>query len=110
MRLAKPLLAVLWLTAAAAAGAADVGGETAGQYLDDATITTKVKSAFVRDPVINALGVKVETYRGTVQLAGFASSQDEIQRAEQLARSVPGVTDVKNDIRLKPAQESPPRY
>lgn len=107
MRLAKSFLAAVLLTAAVGAGAADAGRETTGQYIDDATITAKVKSAFVKDPTINALGVKVETYRGTVQLAGFASSQAEIQRAENLARSVPGVADVKNDMQLKPARPAP---
>ncbi|HJW25657.1 MAG TPA: BON domain-containing protein [Rhodocyclaceae bacterium] len=104
MRLARSFLAAAMLTAAVAAGAADTGRETTGQTIDDATITTKVKSAFVKDPVVSALGVKVETYRGTVQLGGFADSQAEIKRAETLARSVPGVADVKNDIQLKPAK------
>lgn len=105
MKPARSLLAATLLAAAVGAGAAEPGRETTGQYMDDATITTKVKSAFVKDPVVNALDVKVETYKGTVQLSGYASSQAEIQRAESMARSVPGVSDVKNDIQLKPAPQ-----
>lgn len=110
MRPGKSLVAAVLLTAALGAGAADSGrGETAGQVVDDATITAKVKSAFVKDDRISALDVKVHTYRGTVQLAGFADSQAEIRRAETLARSVPGVADVKNDMQVKPASRSAPR-
>lgn len=105
MKFAKSILAATLLAVAVGAGAAEPSSETSGQYIDDATITSKVKSAFVKDPVVNALDVKVETYKGTVQLSGFASSQAEIQRAESTARSVSGVTDVKNDIQLKPASQ-----
>lgn len=98
------MFAAAVLAASIAAGAAEAGRETPGQFIDDATITTRIKSAFVQDPVVSALGVKVQTYRGTVQLSGFASSQEEIDRALQVAKSVPGVNDVKNDIRLKEAR------
>lgn len=103
MRRTQSILAALLLAAATAASAdnSNLRTETPGQALDDTAITTKVKSAFVQDPEVKALDVNVKTYKGTVQLSGFASSQAEIQRAESLARSVPGVTDVQNDIRLR---------
>jgi osmotically-inducible protein OsmY len=75
--------------------------ESTGQYIDDSTITTKVKSAFVRDEAVSALRIGVETYKGKVQLSGFANSPQEITRATELARTVPGVKAVDNDIRLK---------
>lgn len=78
--------------------------ESAGEYVDDSVITTKVKSAFVEDKTVSALNIKVETFKGTVQLSGFANSQTEIQRAVDLARNVKGVKAVKNDIRLKAGQ------
>ena len=76
--------------------------ESAGQYLDDSTITTRVKSAYVTDRQVSALDIKVTTLKGTVQLSGFANSQQEIDRAVELARNVEGVQAVKNDIRLAP--------
>lgn len=78
--------------------------ESPGQYVDDATITTKVKSEFVADKTVDATNIKVETYKGTVQLSGFAKSQAEINRAVQIARNVVGVQSVKNDVLLKAAQ------
>lgn len=75
--------------------------ESAGEYIDDTAITAKVKAAFVKDKEVKATEVKVETFKGTVQLSGFASSSAAIERATQLANNVPGVKAVRNDIRLK---------
>jgi len=75
--------------------------ETAGEYVDDAAITTKVKAAIFNDPATSALQVKVETFKGVVQLSGFVDSQASIDRAVQIARSVEGVKSVKNNMSLK---------
>jgi hyperosmotically inducible protein len=75
--------------------------ESTGEYVDDSLITTKVKSAFVEDKQVSALNIKVETFKGTVQLSGFANNATEISRAVELARGIKGVKSVKNDIRLK---------
>lgn len=75
--------------------------ESAGEYVDDATITTKVKAAFIKDKDVKASEVRVETFKGTVQLSGFATNSAAIERAVQLANKVPGVKAVRNDIRLK---------
>ncbi|MBI5463220.1 MAG: BON domain-containing protein [Gammaproteobacteria bacterium] len=76
--------------------------ESTGEYIDDGAITTKVKSAFVSDPQVNALSINVTTFKGTVQLSGFADSQQAIDRAVELARKVEGVKAVKNDILRTP--------
>ncbi|TAK91545.1 MAG: BON domain-containing protein [Burkholderiaceae bacterium] len=75
--------------------------ESTGQYLDDSVITSKVKAKFVEDPTVSAMSIKVETFKGVVQLSGFAKSQAEIDQATELAESVRGVRSVRNDIRLK---------
>lgn len=75
--------------------------ESPGEYVDDSAITAKVKAAFVNDKEVKATEVKVETYKGTVQLSGFANSNTAIERAVQLANNAPGVKSVRNDIRLK---------
>ncbi|MDB5777274.1 MAG: transporter [Herbaspirillum sp.] len=72
-----------------------------GGYIDDTVITTKVKAAFVKDPDLKATEIKVETFKGTVQLSGFVDTQEAAARAGSVARGVEGVKDVKNDIRLK---------
>ena len=100
------LAAVIGIGSTVALGACGTtpGRESTGQYVDDATITTKVKSEFVADKTVDATNIKVETYKGTVQLSGFAKSQAEINRAVQIARNVSGVQSVKNDVLLKSAQ------
>lgn len=75
--------------------------ESTGEYVDDASITAKVKAAFVKDPIVKALQVKVETYKGIVQLSGFVDTPDQKSRAEQIARSTPGVQSVTNQISVK---------
>jgi hyperosmotically inducible protein len=74
------------------------GRETAGQYVDDATITTKVKEAFVADKTVSANQVSVETMQGVVQLSGFVDSSASEQRAVSLANNVKGVKSVNDDI------------
>ena len=72
-----------------------------GEVIDDSVITTKIKTAFVEDKAVGALNIAVETFKGTVQLSGFANSEAEVSRAVLLASHVRGVKSVKNDIRLK---------
>lgn len=75
--------------------------ESTGQYLDDAAITSKVKTALTRDPGTSAFDISVETYKGTVQLSGFVDTDAERRRAEQVAEDVSGVRSVRNDLRVK---------
>lgn len=75
--------------------------ESTGEYVDDSVITTKVKSAFIQDKDVKATDIKVETFKGVVQLSGFVASRAEVEKASQVASQVPGVKAVRNDIRLK---------
>lgn len=75
---------------------------TAGEYVDDATITAKVKAKFVESKQVDAAAITVETLKGTVQLSGFAKSSQEKSAADQLAREVKGVKSVKNDLIVRP--------
>ncbi len=72
-----------------------------GEYVTDSWITTKVKAALVKDPVVKATEVNVETFKGTVQLSGFVSSEAAKSQAVVVTRGIEGVTGVKNDIRLR---------
>lgn len=75
--------------------------ESAGEILDDAVITTKVKAAFFQDEIVSSLRINVTSNQGTVQLSGFANSRLEADRAGDVARRVAGVKSVRNDILLK---------
>lgn len=77
--------------------------QSTGEYIDDATITAKVKTALIEDRSVAAIDINVETFKGTVQLSGFADSQAQVDKAVALAREVDGVQSVKNDVRVKPA-------
>ena len=72
-----------------------------GQLIDDSAITAKVKAKLFDDSIVRATAISVETFKGTVQLSGFANSKDEIRKAENLAKSVDGVRAVRNNIILK---------
>jgi hyperosmotically inducible protein len=76
--------------------------ETAGAYVDDATITTQIKSRFVENKEVDAASIKVETLNGTVMLSGFAKDATEKNTAEAIARKVNGVKAVKNQILVRP--------
>jgi osmotically-inducible protein OsmY len=75
--------------------------ESTGQYVDDATVTTKVKAAIFNEPTLKSAEINVETFKGVVQLSGFVSSSAAQTRAVQVAKSVGGVVSVKDDMRLK---------
>ena len=72
--------------------------ESTGAYVDDTVVTTRVKTKFAGDSTVSAMAINVETMKGVVQLSGFAKSSMEKSKAEELARSVKGVVDVRNDI------------
>lgn len=72
--------------------------QTVGAYIDDATITTRVKTRFAEDKTVSAMAINVETLNGTVQLSGFAKTAEERSMATSIASSVPGVQAVRNDI------------
>lgn len=75
--------------------------EGTGEYIDDSVITTKVKAVIFEEPTLKSAEINVETFKGTVQLSGFVTSQANINKAAELARGVKGVMSVKNDMRVK---------
>jgi osmotically-inducible protein OsmY len=72
-----------------------------GEYVDDSVITTKVKTAILGDPELKVFQINVETFKGEVQLSGFVDSAQAVTKAGEVARSVKGVTKVKNDLIVK---------
>jgi osmotically-inducible protein OsmY len=76
--------------------------QTMGAYVDDATITTRVKARFAENKTVSATSIGVETLNGTVQLSGFAKSAAEKSTAETIAKGTPGTKAVRNDIVVRP--------
>jgi osmotically-inducible protein OsmY len=98
----SPLFATVLTLALAAGCAASPAHDSTGQYIDDATITTKVKTELLTTKGVSGTEISVETVRGgEVQLSGFAKNAEEKQRAGEIASAVAGVTQVHNDIRVR---------
>lgn len=82
----------------------------AKQYLSDAELTAKVKETFVKEKLFGKdkfvrMGVRVKTKQGVVTLSGKVTSQEEVDTAVKLAKSVEGVKDVKSDIKIKASKK-----
>jgi len=75
--------------------------EGTGEYVDDTVVTTKVKAAIFNEPTLKSAEIKVETFKGTVQLSGFVSTRANIYKAAEIARNVKGVMNVRNDMQLR---------
>ncbi len=98
------LSAALLATVGATTGCAVARDQqTAGSYIDDATLTTRVKAKFAEDKTVSAMAITVETFKGVVMLSGVAKSAEERAMAEKLARNTSGVVDVRNEIIVRAA-------
>ncbi len=80
---------------------------SAGRVVDDRRITSQVKNELSREPVYKFSDVDVKTFDGVVQLSGFVNTDDQKQRAGQIAQNTPGVSRVVNSITLKPTEPTP---
>jgi hyperosmotically inducible periplasmic protein len=102
----------LWLAAGSlllaivlsSSGCTSMTGETAGQYVDDSTITATVKAKLVGEKATNLTRVDVDTTNQIVSLNGIVESPDQKQRAEQLAMQVKGVKRVQNNLQVQKKQ------
>ena len=75
--------------------------ESAGEYLDSSTTTTKVKASLVDQLGSSGFEVKVRTFKDEVQLSGFVDNARIKQRAGIIASGVSGVKSVRNDLVVK---------
>ena len=75
--------------------------QTPGEYLDDATLTAKVKAALIKSRDTKAHQINVETMNGVVHLSGFVNDDAARRAATAIARSVTGVKDVRNNLSVK---------
>ena len=96
IHLLRNLLVAVALATSVVGCAAISGRETTGEYVDDATITTKVKAAIVDQLGLKQIGV--ETMQNVVQLSGFVDSSQTKTKAGEIARNTSGVKDVKNNL------------
>ena len=88
------ILAVQLLTACSSAPSQQASGE----FLDNSYITAQVKARLIDDPMTSGLTIRVRTENGVVQLSGYAATDQEKQRATEVASTVDGVKGVRNDL------------
>jgi len=72
--------------------------EASGQYLDDATITAKVKAALAGDKWVKGRDIHVRTDNRVVDLTGTVNSKEESDRAADLATIISSVRAVHNKL------------
>lgn len=89
----KPLLVLTLIT-----GCQALTGKTVGRNIDDATLTTWVKTQLVKEKTMNLTRVSVKTDNGVVYLTGTVESALRRERAENIAWKVKGVKDVVNHL------------
>lgn len=101
----KSAFVAMLLSAMFAAGCGTMSGnqsggekKSAGQVLDDAVITSKVKTALLADPDVSGLKINVDTEKGRVKLKGEVKTIAIRRKAESITRGVEGVQSVDNQL------------
>lgn len=102
MQRTKHLTSVLLALVLAMPLLAGACGKSVGDTIDDATITTRVKTALLNDPTVGGLRIDVDTFKGVVTLSGRVKTAQEQETAIALARKIDGVTDVKSTLQIEP--------
>ncbi|WP_421550541.1 molecular chaperone OsmY [Kluyvera intermedia] len=119
LTISKTLLAVM-LTSAVATGSvyaetstmdkaqasAESAGNKVGNFMDDSTITAKVKAALVDNDSIKSTDISVKTDKKVVTLSGFVQSQAQAEAAVAAAKTVEGVSSVSDKLHVRDSKES----
>ncbi|MEZ2585535.1 molecular chaperone OsmY [Kluyvera intermedia] len=119
LTISKTLLAVM-LTSAVATGSvyaetstmdkaqasAESAGNKVGNFMDDSTITAKVKAALVDNDSIKSTDISVKTDKKVVTLSGFVQSQAQAEAAVAAAKTVDGVSSVSDKLHVRDSKES----
>ncbi len=95
------LVLIMFIAAFVAACASTPKQEGTGEFIDDSVITTKVKSLLAADDFLKSFEISVETRKGIVQLSGFVDSQNAVNKAGEITRSVKGVKSIENSLIVK---------
>ena len=106
MRLLSAVV-MLALAVSTVVGPAAAADRSVGEKIDDAKITTAVKTKLTADRVKNLVDVSVETDDGVVRLTGKVPTAEAKFEAERIARRTNGVREVKNDLRVESPSASP---
>jgi hyperosmotically inducible protein len=101
MKNALLLAAVVILGLTLLSGCASTTGKTAGEIVDDATITTEANAVIVKDPDAKYLKINVDTAQGNVVLTGFVNSRETEDRIVGKIKGIRGVKSVKSLLKVE---------
>ena len=102
------MMSILGLSLMVFTACESMTGKTAGQNIDDATLTATVQAKLTGDKLANFSRINVDTDRGFVSLNGVVRTLEDKLRAEELARQVAGVTKVNNNLQIQSLSTSNP--
>jgi len=102
MKTHRPFTAFLLVLTLLAPLLVSACGKSVGDTIDDATITTRVKTSLLNDPDVGGLRIDVDTFKGVVTLSGRVKTKEEEAKAVALARKIGGVTEVKSTLQVQP--------
>lgn len=118
LKISQSVLAVMLgsVLASGSALAANTTAESAGQkvdssmskvgnFMDDSTITAKVKAALVDHESIKSTDISVKTEQKVVTLSGFVESQAQAEEAVKVAKEVEGVTSVSDKLHVRDGKD-----
>jgi len=108
MRLLSAVV-MLVLAVAMVVGPAAAADRSVGEKIDDAKITTAVKTKLTTDRVKNLVDVSVETNDGVVRLTGKVPTAEDKFEAERIARRTNGVREVRNELRVESSPSASPK-
>jgi len=101
MKYLFPMTFLLLLGLTLFSGCASLTGETAGENIDDNTITAEANAIIIKDPQAHYLKIDVETSVGNVVLTGFVNSRETEERLVGKIRAIRGVKSVKSLLRIE---------
>lgn len=101
-RRASAFLLVLTLLGPLLSGCAKATGASRPAAVDDAVVTTRVKTAFINDPMVGGARIDVDTFNGVVTLSGRVQNKEQETKALEIARTIRGVSDVKSALQIQP--------
>ena len=94
-------LSILTTTIFVAGCAGDRYAQRSEEYLDDKSLNARITTALNAAPEYKLSSVTVQSFRGVAQLNGFVSTPDQRSKATEIARAVPGVKSVENNLTIK---------
>jgi hyperosmotically inducible protein len=94
------LLFVLLFAISGCAGSQKTGENPVSGVVDDSTITSRINHEMLKDDKVKARQIDVDTIGGHVTLTGVVATREESSRAAKIARNVPAVKSVTNNIQI----------